>query len=76
MVQWVKNPSAKAGDTGQTPGWRPKIPHDMRQTKLQVVTTEPAHSIESMLCNKRSHCDEKQEYPSLAATRENLHAAT
>ena len=37
--------------------------------------------LEPVLCNKRSHCDEKpahhnEEWPPLAATRESLHSAT
>ena len=35
-----------------------KIPHAAEQLSLCATATEPAH-LEPVLCNKRSHCNEK-----------------
>ena len=52
-----KNPLATAGDTGSIPG--PGRSHiAMEQLSPCVTITEPAH-LEPMLCNKRSHRNEK-----------------
>ena len=50
----VKNPPANAGDKP----WSGKIPHAAEQLSLCTTTTEPAR-LEPVLCNKRSHRNEK-----------------
>ena len=52
----VKNPPANAGDTGLTSG--PGRAQEAGQLNLCATATEPMH-LESMLCNKRSYCNEK-----------------
>ena len=53
--------------------WSRKIPHAAEQLSPCAITTEPAH-LEPMLCNKKSHYNEKpahrnKERPLLTATR-------
>ena len=54
----VKNPPASAGDTGSSPGQGTKIPHAAEQLSPCATTTEPAN-LEPVLCNERSHRNEK-----------------
>jgi len=51
--------------------WSWKIPHAAEQLSLCTMTTEPvvqsarvatSEALEPMLCNKRSHCNEKPEH--------------
>ena len=87
----VKNPPAKAGDTGLSPGpGRSHTPqsnsaHSPQLLSLHSRAQEPQllkpASLEPMLCNKRRHRNEKpthrnKEWPPLVTTRESLHAAT
>ena len=37
----LKNLSCNAGEQGQTPGWRTKIPHAVEQLSLCAAATEP-----------------------------------
>ena len=55
--QAVKNLPANAGDTGLDPR-SGKIPHGSEQLSLCTTTTE-ARVPEPVLCNKRSHRNEK-----------------
>ena len=87
----VKNPPAKAGDTGSSPGpGRSHMPRSNKALAPQLLSMcsrahepqllKPAH-LEPVFLNKRSHGNEKpahcnEEEPPLAATRESLRAAT
>ena len=51
----VKNPPANAGDTDWIPGPGTRVPH---------ATTTEARALESGLCHKRSHHDDKPEHHS------------
>ena len=53
----VKNSPANAGNMGLIPGWEDPICH--RATKLVCHNYEACLALESMLLNKRSHCNEK-----------------
>ena len=71
----VKNLPATAGDVGL-------IPHAMEQlSPSKLLSLHPrACVLEPVLCNKRSHCDEKpaqcsREEPPVAATGEGLRTA-
>ena len=82
----VKNPPANAGDTGSSPG--PGRSHMPRSNSARAPQLLSLHSgarvpqlLEPVLCNKRSHHNEKpahrsEEEPPLTATRESPHAAT
>ena len=39
--------------------WSEKMPHAMGQLTLHATVTEACSPLEPMLCNKRSHCNEK-----------------
>ena len=52
----VKNSSCKVGDEGSIPGQGTKTPHVMEQLSQHVVTTEPAHSGQSMPHNEDPTC--------------------
>ena len=74
----VKNPPAKAGDTGLIPGG--KLPHATGQRSPCSITTE-ARVPYSPSPATRGHCsenatDHNEEWPPLTATRESLHTAT
>ena len=56
----VTNPPANAGDTGLSPG--PGRFHMLRSNKARVPQLLKPASLEPMLRNKRSHCNEKPAY--------------
>ena len=41
VVQWVKNPSLNAGDTGLILGWGAKIPYAIEQLSPHIATVSP-----------------------------------
>ena len=53
----VKNPPASAGDMGSSPG--PGRSHMPRSNEARVPQLLKPASLEPVLCNKRSHCNEK-----------------
>ena len=73
----VKNPPANAGDTGSTPGLgRSHIPRANKPVRHSYW----ACALEPVLCNKRSHCNEKpshcnREQPPLTKSRGNKRTA-
>ena len=52
----VRNPPVNAEDLGSN--WSEKIPHVFGQLSPWATTAETV-CLESMICNKRSHCIEK-----------------
>ena len=53
----VKNLSANAGDTGSIPS--PGRSHMPRSNEARVPQLLKPRTLEPVLCNKRSHCNEK-----------------
>ena len=86
VVQWIGT-SCRYRGQGFDP-WSGKTPYTAEQLSLCDTTTELAHCqllkpmrLEPVLCNKRSHCNEKSEHcnkeeSQFAATKESLSAAT
>ena len=87
----VKNLPANAGDRGSSPGpGKSHMPQSNKACAPQLLSLRPrAHepqllsprTLEPMLHNKRSHCNEKpahhnEEEPPLAATRESPRTVT
>ena len=73
-----KNPSANAGDMSLIPG--PGRFQMLQATKAHVPQLLKPLNLETVLCNKRSHRNEKpmqhkEEEPLLSRTRENPRAA-
>ena len=67
----VKNPSANAGHTGSIPGLG-RSPM-LWGNSTHVPQLLSPHTLEPVLCNKRSHCNEGQ--PTVSKIRERLHAS-
>ena len=71
VVQCFKNLTANACEFNP---WSGRIPHAEEQLSSYTTATEPS-CLESLLCSKRSHCNEKhshcnEEQPPLATTKE------
>ena len=54
----VMNPSANAGDRGSIPGLG-RFHMTWGQLSLCAAITEAGSALETLLCNKRNHCNEK-----------------
>ena len=54
----VKNLPANTEDTGFNP-WSWKIPHTAKQRNLCATASEPSELLETGLCNRRNHHNEK-----------------
>ena len=75
----VKSPPDNAGDTGSIPGLG-RFQDPCQGVPKPVCPNYWARALESILCNRRSHCRRSprtaaREWPLLAATRESPHSS-
>ena len=60
LVVVVKNPTANAGNTGSIPGaGRSRMPQSSYAHALEPTQLLKSAFLKPMLCNKRSHCNDK-----------------